>query len=76
MKKKKELFIIVAGETPYLGLPEEKGDMKEDNNLPDLTTSLKEAKKLLKLWEDWDYEICGQDDPPMDFKIYKVVEVK
>lgn len=72
-QKVKEMFIVVAGETPYLGLPEDRG---HTNNLPELPTTLREARHLLKVWRDWDAEIGAPDDPPQDFRIYSLTEVK
>ena len=76
-RKQKEMFIIVAGETPYVRTPDEQGfEMQADNNLPDLPDTIKKAQHLLKLWQQYDAEIGGPDDPPMDFKIYLLTEVK
>lgn len=75
-KKKQELFIIVAGTTPYLGVPEDREEMAEDNNYPDVIPGLQMAKISRHTWRQWDAEISHVDDPPMDFKIYKLVEVK
>ena len=74
--KTKGLFIIVADDTPYLSDPAEVGYLFETNNLPALTTTLPEARKLLKLWQEWDAEVGAPDDPPMDFKIYRLEPIE
>lgn len=73
-KKPQERFIIVAHDTPYVGYPE---DQPSDNNLPELATNIREIKAQLKAWQEWDLEqnVEDQDEPPMEFKIYKLLEV-
>ena len=73
-KKPQERFIIVAHDTPYVGYPD---DQPSDNNLPELATSLREVKAQLREWQDWDLEqnVEDQDEPPMEFKIFKLTEL-
>ena len=74
-KKQKDMFIIVAENTPYPGIPYDLEDLNS-SSYPDLPTSLREAQNHLIQWQGYDAQIGAPDDPPMDFKIYKLVEVK
>ena len=72
-KKKKERFIIVAHDTPYVGYPD---DQPSDNNLPELATSFKEVMHQLRAWQLYDLELNTEaDTPPLEFKIFKLTEL-